>query len=46
MPDLKDLPGVEQAQVIDRDQHPISRQDISPNALKVLYRLTDRKSVV
>ena len=39
MPDLKDLPGVEQARVIDRDQHPISRQDISPNALKVLYRL-------
>lgn len=26
-------------QVIPRDQHPISRKDISPNALKVLYRL-------
>lgn len=25
--------------VIERDQHPISRKDISPNALKVLYRL-------
>jgi poly(A) polymerase len=25
---------------LTRDQHPISRQDISPNALKVLYRLT------
>lgn len=30
--------------VIPRDQHPISRKDISDNALKVLYR--DRKSVV
>jgi poly(A) polymerase len=39
MPDLKDLLGVEQARVIARDEHPISRQDISPNALKVLYRL-------
>ncbi|WP_241970410.1 polynucleotide adenylyltransferase PcnB [Idiomarina seosinensis] len=26
-------------QVISRDQHSISRKDISPNALKVLYRL-------
>ncbi|MGX5732560.1 polynucleotide adenylyltransferase PcnB [Pseudoxanthomonas beigongshangi] len=26
---------------IPRDQHPISRKDISPNALRVLYRLRD-----
>jgi poly(A) polymerase len=26
---------------IPRDKHPISRKDISPNALKVLYRLKD-----
>jgi poly(A) polymerase len=28
-------------QVITRDQHSVSRRDISPNALKVLYRLKD-----
>ncbi|KAF1715085.1 polynucleotide adenylyltransferase [Pseudoxanthomonas sangjuensis] len=28
-------------QVIPREQHPISRKDISPNALRVLYRLRD-----
>lgn len=28
-------------QIIGRDQHSISRKDISPNALKVLYRLKD-----
>ena len=27
--------------VIPRDQHTISRKDISPNALRVLYRLRD-----
>ncbi|MEE4300198.1 MAG: polynucleotide adenylyltransferase PcnB [Pseudomonadales bacterium] len=27
------------AQVYRRDEHPISRRDISPNAMKVLYRL-------
>jgi len=27
--------------VIPRDQHPISRRDISPNALRVLYRLRE-----
>lgn len=27
--------------VIPRDQHPISRKDISDNALKVLYRLNN-----
>lgn len=33
-----DLSG---ADVIERDAHNISRRDISPNALKVLYRLND-----
>ncbi|MDX3775111.1 polynucleotide adenylyltransferase PcnB [Chromatiaceae bacterium AAb-1] len=28
-------------QIISRDRHAISRRDISPNALKVLYRLKD-----
>ena len=28
-------------QVLNRDQHGVSRKDISPNALKVLYRLND-----
>ncbi len=27
--------------IIPRDQHPISRKEISPNALRVLYRLRD-----
>src|SRR5688572_11535017 len=27
--------------IIPRDQHNISRKDISPNALRVLYRLRD-----
>lgn len=27
--------------VLSREQHPVSRKDISPNALKVLYRLND-----
>lgn len=34
----KVLPGLK---VITRDQHGVSRKDISPNALKVLYRLKD-----
>jgi poly(A) polymerase len=29
------------ARVIPRDQHPISRQHVSPDALRVLYRLKD-----
>lgn len=33
-----DLSG---ADIIERDEHCISRKDISPNALKVLYRLND-----
>lgn len=34
------LPGVEKATIIERDQHSISRKQISPNALKVLYKLS------
>ena len=30
-----------QLRVIPRDAHPISRKNISPNALRVLYRLRD-----
>src|SRR5512133_1944855 len=30
-----------QLRIIARDAHPISRKDISPNALRVLYRLRD-----
>ena len=32
-------PEVPERKVIPRDQHPVSRKDISDNALKVLYRL-------
>ena len=35
------LPGLEKATVVERDQHTISRKSIAPNALKVLYRLSD-----
>jgi len=38
---LAALPGAEKATVIERDQHSISRKQISPNALKVLYALRD-----
>jgi poly(A) polymerase len=34
-------PGHPQPVVVPRAEHPISRADISPNALKVLYRLKD-----
>ncbi|MDB3992298.1 polynucleotide adenylyltransferase PcnB [Gammaproteobacteria bacterium] len=34
------LAGTEKAIIITRDGHSISRKDIAPNALKVLYRLT------
>lgn len=38
----QDLPSIQPIQrIIPRDQHPISRKDISPNALRVLYRLRD-----
>ena len=33
------LPGIEKATIIERDQHSISRKQISPNALKVLNKL-------
>ncbi|NKB34112.1 MAG: polynucleotide adenylyltransferase PcnB [Pseudomonadales bacterium] len=36
-----ELPGLDKATVISRDNHSISRKQISPNALKVLYRLSD-----
>lgn len=45
--DLRTLPDslkkldLSQARVIPRTEHNISRRDISPNALKVLYRLND-----
>lgn len=35
------LPGIEHATIIERDEHNISRKDISPSALKVLYRLQE-----
>lgn len=35
------LPGIENATLIARDHHTVSRSNISPNALKVLYKLTD-----
>ncbi|GAB2619034.1 polynucleotide adenylyltransferase PcnB [Novilysobacter erysipheiresistens] len=40
MPDQNLLPNPE-LRVIPRDQHNVSRKDISPNALRVLYRLRD-----
>lgn len=38
---LAALPGADKATVIERDHHCISRHNISPNALKVLYALRD-----
>ncbi|MSR11733.1 MAG: polynucleotide adenylyltransferase PcnB [Gammaproteobacteria bacterium] len=38
---LAALPGADQAKIVERDQHCISRHNISPNALKVLYALRD-----
>ena len=35
-----DVPGIENADIVTRDKHTISRKNISPNALKVLYRLS------
>jgi len=40
MPDQNPLPNPE-LRIIPRDQHNVSRKDISPNALRVLYRLRD-----
>ena len=34
--------GTSEPRVLPRPEHPISRKDISPNALKVLYRLHQR----
>lgn len=39
MTSIDNLPGLEKAAFIARDQHDISRKNIAPNALKVLYRL-------
>ena len=41
MPELAELPGVGSARIISRSEHSISRRDISPNALKVLSRLSN-----
>jgi len=35
------LDGIENATVVERDQHPISRKQISPNAVRVLYKLAE-----
>ena len=35
------LQGLDKAHIVERDQHPISRKQIAPNALKVLYRLDE-----
>lgn len=36
---IEDSPGADKANIINREDHNISRKLISPNALKVLYRL-------
>src|SRR5436853_7702564 len=33
------MPGVAEPRIVPRQEHPISRNDIDPDALKVLYRL-------
>lgn len=33
------LAGIEKATLLERDHHPISRKQISPNAVRVLYKL-------
>ena len=33
------MPLVVAPRIVSREQHPISRRDIDPDALKVLYRL-------
>ena len=35
-----DVPGIENANIVERDMHTISRKNISRSALKVLYRLS------
>lgn len=36
-----ELAGIENATIIERDNHPISRKQISPNAVRVLYKLAE-----
>lgn len=38
---IDQLTGIDKASFIPRDEHNISRKHISPNALKVLYRLSE-----
>ena len=38
---IQNAPAIPQLRSIARDSHPISRKDISPNALRVLYRLKE-----
>jgi len=38
---IENSPGFEKAKIINREDHNISRKLISPNALKVLYRLSE-----
>ena len=38
---IDQLTGIDKASFIPRDEHDISRKNISPNALKVLYRLSE-----
>lgn len=38
---IDQLTGIDEASFLSRDQHNISRKHISPNALKVLYRLAE-----
>ena len=35
------LVGIEKATLLERDHHPISRKQISPNAVRVLYKLAE-----
>jgi poly(A) polymerase len=41
MNQIENSPGFEKATIINREDHNISRKLISPNALKVLYRLSE-----
>lgn len=40
---IDQLTGIDKASFLTRDQHNISRKHISPNALKVLYRLAEHE---
>jgi len=35
------LVGIEKATLLERDHHPISRKQVSPNAVRVLYKLAE-----